>query len=132
MINNVVFMGRLTADAELRKTQSGKSVTRFSVANDAGYGDNKRTNFIDVVAWGKTAEFVCNYFSKGSMIAIRGEIQTGSYEKDGVKRKTVEINAQEVSFCGGKEEKPETMFSNGKVDFEDVPIDVDLEDSLPF
>lgn len=105
MLNCAVVMGRLTSDPELRQTPSGVSVTRFTVAVDRGYtkqGEEKKTDFINVVAWRSNAEFVCKYFSKGSMIAIQGAIETGSYEKDGVKHYTFEIKADNVSFCEGK------------------------------
>ena len=104
MLNCAVIMGRLTADPELRQTPSGVSVTRFTVAGDrrTKSGEDKVADFINVVAWRQTAEFVSKYFNKGSMIAVQGSIQTGSYEKDGVKHYTFEIVADNVSFCGGK------------------------------
>ena len=105
MLNCAVIMGRICNDPELKKTPSGVSVARFTVAVDRGYakqGEEKKTDFINVVAWRSTAEFVCKYFSKGSMIAIQGAIETGSYEKEGVKHYTFEIKADNVSFCEGK------------------------------
>ena len=141
-MNVVVIMGRLTADPELRQTPNGVSVTRFSVAVDRGYvraGEERKTDFINVVAWRQTAEFVSRYFSKGSMIAVQGSIQTGSYEKDGIKRSTFEIVADNVSFCGSKSESgnaaPRTQdtapasFSNGSVDDFSAIAD---DDDLPF
>ena len=107
MLNNAVIMGRICNDLELRKTQSGIDVTRFTVAVDRGYvkqGEEKKTDFIPVTAWRGTASFINNYFKKGSMIAVQGSIQTGSYEKDGVKHNTFEIVANEVSFCEGKKD----------------------------
>ena len=108
MLNCAVIMGRLTADPELRQTPSSVPVTRFTVAVDRGYakqGEERKADFINVIAWRQTAEFVCKYFSKGSMIAVQGAIETGSYEKDGIKRFTFEIKADNVSFCGGKNEQ---------------------------
>jgi single-strand DNA-binding protein len=105
MLNNAVIMGRLTADPELRQTPSSVSVTRFTVAVDRAYvkqGEERKTDFINVIAWGKTAEFICRNFHKGKMIAVQGSIQTGSYEKDGVKHNTFEIKADNVFFCGAK------------------------------
>jgi len=137
-------MGRLTADPELRQTPSGVSVTRFTVAVDRGYvkaGEERKADFINVVAWRQTAEFVSRYFQKGSMIAVQGSIQTGSYEKDGVKRYTLEISADNVSFCGSKSETGTSgapsnnvptaapSFSNGNVD--DFAAMAD-DDDLPF
>ena len=105
MLNCAVVMGRLTTDPELKKTPTGVSVTRFNVAVDRDYvkpGEERKTDFITIVVWRQTAEFVCKYFSKGSMIAVQGAIETGLYEKDGVKYHTFEIKADSVSFCEGK------------------------------
>ena len=103
-INTAVIMGRLTADPELKTTASGLSVLSFSVAVERNYqkeGEEKAVDFINVVAWRKTAEFVSRYFHKGSMIAVEGSIQTRKYEdKDGNKRTAFEILANTVSFCG--------------------------------
>ena len=143
MLNCAVIMGRLTADPELRQTPSGVAVTRFTVAVDRSFvkaGEERKADFINVVAWRQTAEFVTRYFSKGSMIAVQGSIQTGSYEKDGVKRSTFEVVADNVSFCGSKSESgtsgaPRTpvaaapSFSNGSVD--DFAAMAD-DDDLPF
>lgn len=107
MLNTAIIMGRLTADPELRTTQTGLSVTSFTVAVDRNYksGDERQTDFINVVAWRGTADFVSRYFKKGQMIAVQGSIQTRSYEdKNGNKRTAVEIVADNVSFCGSKTE----------------------------
>ena len=108
MLNCAVIMGRLTADPELRTTTNGISVTSFSVAVDRSYqkaGAERQTDFINVVAWRQTAEFVSRYFHKGSMIAVQGSIQTRNYEdRNGNKRTAVEIVADNVSFCGSKAE----------------------------
>lgn len=101
MLNVAIIMGRLTADPELRTTASGVAVTTFSVAVDRRFqrqGEEKQTDFINVVAWRQTAEFVSRYFHKGSMIAVRGSIQQRNYEdKNGNKRTAFEIVAEEVS-----------------------------------
>ena len=108
MLNNAVIMGRLVADPELRTTGSGISVSSFTVAVDRRFnrqGEDRQADFIDIIAWRQTAEFVCKYFRKGSMIAVQGYIQTRMYEdKSGNKRKAVEIVADNVSFCGSKAE----------------------------
>ena len=107
MLNSAIIMGRLTADPELRTTSSNISFVRFTVAVDRAYqkqGTERQTDFINVVAWRQTADFVSRYFRKGQMIAVQGSIQTGSYEKDGVRRQTFEIVADNVSFCGSKNE----------------------------
>lgn len=147
MLNVAIIMGRLTAAPELRTTASGLSVTSFSVAVDRSYkaGEERQTDFINVVAWRQTAEFVSRYFQKGSMIAVRGRIQQRNYEdKNGNKRTAFEIVADEVSFCGSKAEtgtggvrqgdqparvQPAASFATGGADdFEEIPI----SDDLPF
>ena len=131
MINNVVLMGRLTADAVLRTTTSGVSVSSFTIAVDRGYkqGEEKQADFINIVAWRKTAEFVNRYFHKGDMIAITGAIQTRSYEdKNGNRRTAFEVVADEVSFCGGKTEKKEEP----KIDIDPFDILPDDDEDLPF
>ena len=125
MINNVVIMGRLTKDAEERKTNSGKSVCSFCVALDDRF-DKDKTHFIDVIAWNKTAEFITKYFSKGDMIAVQGTLQTRSYEKDGIKRTITEVLVEKASFCGGKTEKKE------EPEIETDPFEPDDELELPF
>ena len=135
MLNVVITMGRLTKDPELRVTDSGKSVTSFTVAVDNKF-DKEKTDFLDVIAWRQTAEFVCKYFRKGSMIAIQGRLATRTWEdKNGNKRKAVEIIADNVSFCGDKKEATYTAYTPSvdiappadDEDFREIP-----EDDLPF
>ena len=127
MLNCAVVMGRICNDLEVRKTPTGVSVCRFTVAVDRYSKDEeKKTDFIDVVAWRTTGEFVGKYFGKGSMIAVQGSIQTGSYEKDGIKRKTFEIVADNVSFCGEKTERREEP----KADASDFGMTDYLDDDL--
>lgn len=106
MLNVAAIMGRLTNDPELRHTPNGVAVTAFTLAVDRNYapqGQERQTDFIDVVAWRGTAEFVCKYFSKGRMMGVDGSIQVRNYEdKNGNKRKAVEIVASNVSFAGDK------------------------------
>lgn len=103
MINKAILMGRLTRDPELRHTGTGTPVCSFSIAIDNGYGENRQTDFINCVAWNKTAEFVCNYFSKGKMIIVIGRISTRSWEgQDGKKNYATEVVASEVSFGESK------------------------------
>ena len=108
MINNVVLMGRLVATPELRSTGTGVSVASFTIAVERAFakaGEQRQADFIDCVAWRNTAEFITRYFQKGSMIAITGNIQTRSYEdKNGNKRKAVEVVVDSASFCGSKAE----------------------------
>lgn len=137
MLNCVTLIGRLTADPELRTTTTGKSVANFTIAVDRAYskGGNKETDFINIVCWEGTADFVSKYFGKGSMIAIQGSIQTRNYEdKDGNKRTAFEVLAREVSFCGGKNETnsapaqatPTYQATASEPDFEEIPDDEDL------
>ena len=137
MLNNVILMGRLTADVELRTTTSGKSVATFRIAVDRPYtkqGEEKKADFITIVAWGNTADFVAKYFSKGSMIDLRGEIQTRNYEdKNGNKRTATEVVAREVSFCGSKNESNNA--SGGTPTYAPIPADyeeIDSGEDLPF
>lgn len=104
-MNNVSLMGRLTADPELKQTYNGVSVLSFCIAVDRPYSKdgNQQADFINVVAWRQTAEFVSKYFSKGQMIALEGCIQTRPYEdKNGNNRIAFEVIARRVCFCGGK------------------------------
>lgn len=107
MLNVVAIMGRMVKDPELKTTNSGKSVCSFRIANDSGYkdaGGQSQTNWLDVTAWGKTAEFVCKYFPKGALIAIVGRLQSRNYQdKSGNNRNAVEVVVNNVSFAGNKE-----------------------------
>ncbi|MFI3207165.1 MAG: single-stranded DNA-binding protein [Clostridia bacterium] len=155
MLNVAAIMGRLTADPELKHTQSGIAMVRFTVAVDRSFvkaGAERQADFITVVAWRASAEFVCKYFRKGSMVAVDGSIQTGSYtDNNGGKRYTVEIMANNINFCGSKAEsgsapsrandyqqqapqasaynEPASAYSSGSnEDFEEIIGD----DDLPF
>lgn len=106
MLNRCIIMGRLTYDPELRHTQAGKAVTSFTLAVDRdfkGKNGEKETDFIDIVAWGNTAEFLCSYFSKGRMAVAEGRLQIRDWtDKDGKKRKAVEVLADHVYFGESK------------------------------
>jgi single-strand DNA-binding protein len=97
-------MGRLVAAPELKTTATGVSVTSFRIAVDRSYvksGEERKADFIDIVCWRQTAEFVCRYFGKGSLIAVEGQLQTRTYQaKDGTNRYVVEVVADNVSFTG--------------------------------
>lgn len=128
-MNIVVLTGRLTAAPELKQTQSDISVTSFSIANDTGYGDNKKTNFINCVAWKKTAELICNHFTKGSLIGIEGQIQTRSYEdKDGKKRTVFEVLVNNVQFLEPKAKSTQSYVGSNEP-MEEVLLG---DDELPF
>ena len=108
MINKAIIMGRLTADPELRQTTGGVSCCQFTVAVNRDYvqqGQERQADFISVVAWRQTAEFISKYFSKGKMIAIDGELRTRTYDDKrypDVKHYVTEVYANKVSFCESK------------------------------
>ena len=113
MLNVVVLMGRLTSDPEIRHTPNDVAVTSFSIAVERSYksGDERQTDFIDIVAWRSTAEFICKYFRKGQMIAIHGSIQTGTYkDQEGNTRKTFEVLADTAHFADSKKKDDEQDF----------------------
>lgn len=153
-MNQIVIMGRLTADPELKETQSGKSVTSFSVAVQRDYANEQKeyeTDFIPVVAWRSTAEFVCRYFAKGQMIALTGRLQSRKYtDKEGNNRTAYDVVADRVYFTGGKQDDtkpaqaaqpsaaPQTA-TQATLSLARTPDEINLEDfeeigesSLPF
>ena len=125
MINRVVLMGRLVADPELKTTASGVSVTSFRIAVDRSYtksGEERKADFFDVVCWRQTAEFVCRYFGKGSLIAVDGQLQTRSYQaKDGTNRTVTEVVADSASFTGERRENTQSA-PNDSYEDEDFPF----------
>ena len=147
MLNHIVVMGRLTRDPELRRTASGIAVANFSVAVERDFPSqdgSRETDFIDCVAWKQTAEFLGKYFSKGKQIAVKGRLQIRSWtDKDGNKRRTAEIVADNVYFAGARTESPaevqryetpvcygaQSPIDPGK---EDYPLLTDDDPSLPF
>lgn len=116
MYNRVILMGRLTADPELRQTQSGISMCRVSIAVERGYakqGEEKKTDFFDVTFWRQTADFVCRYFSKGRMIHVEGKLQNDNYtDQNGVKHYRNVIIAESVDFCGDKSNNQQNGYQN--------------------
>ena len=137
MLNIAVIMGRLTADPELKTTNSGISVCSFTVAVERNYsnGGERQTDFINCVAWRQTAEFISKYFSKGSMIAINGNIQQRQYnDKDGNKRYAFEIVVGNANFCGSKSESGTNSGNSADVqidesDFEERTLS---DEDVPF
>lgn len=125
MLNKAILMGRLTAAPELRHTTNNTPVCSFTLAVNRSYGKDQ-TDFIDIVAWQKTAEFVAQYFTKGMQVAVAGRISTRNWEdKQGNKRKATEVVADEVHFAEGK--KPEFTETHGANPFEVTP-----DDEMPF
>lgn len=119
MLNCVALVGRLVADPELRTTSSGLSVARFRIAIDRSFtraGEEKKTDFINIVAWRQQADFVSRYFHKGSLISIQGELHMDTYDdrQTGQKRTSYEVVANSVRFCGSKAD-------NGNADYSSAP-----------
>ena len=106
MYNRVILMGRLTKDPELRTTQSGITMCRFSIAVDRSFakqGEERQTDFFDITVWRQQAEFVCKYFTKGRMIHVEGRLQNDNYtDQNGVKQYRTAIVADRIDFCGDK------------------------------
>lgn len=129
MYNKAIVIGRMTANPELKQTQNGKSVSSFRIAVNR-QRDREKVDFLDVVTWGKTAEFVNQWFSKGDPIGVDGRVETRSYEdKNGNKRTAVEIVAEGVFFVGSKstgkaEEKPAESEQGGFEEVEGDPNDL--------
>lgn len=132
MINKAIIMGRLTHEPELRQTGTGHSVCSFSIAVNNGYGENRRTDFINCVAWNKTAEFVRRYFTKGKMIIVIGRITTRAWEgKDGKKCYATDVVADEVSFGESKGTASESKPSLSEA-IDEGFLSVEPDDDMPF
>lgn len=144
MLNKSIIMGRLTKDPELRRTQSGTAVTAFTLAVDRDFKNQsgeKECDFIDCIAWRNTAEFVSNYFAKGRMAVVEGRLQSRTYnDKDGNKRKVVEIIAESVYFGDSKKDgvgqapaysQPSYGQPPQQQGFQDIP-EYEQDGDLPF
>lgn len=126
-MNNVILMGRMVAEANLKYTQSGTAVANFTLAVDRRFSKEKEADFINCVAWNKTAEFVAQYFKKGQQMVLEGHLQVSSYEVDGQKRYKTEVIVDAVEFCGSKKDsqQEESPFGLGEqitFDDEDLPF----------
>lgn len=141
MLNKAILMGRLTSDPELRHTTSNKEVVSFSLAVERDFKTDggASADFINIVAWGKTAEFVSKYFVKGQLVAVTGRIQTRSYDdKEGNKRHLVEVNAEQVHFAEPKRNSSSSgdyTKKQGNIEFTDDDFEKGIEDEdgdLPF
>lgn len=124
-MNTVCIDGRIAKDIELKTTQSGKSVVSFTIAHDDGWGDNKKTYWIDVVAWNGTAEMASKWFHKGSKVFITGKLSTRSYEnREGQKRTVTEIVASTIDFGdskgGQQNQQTEIPFGGSQVSADDT------------
>ena len=128
-MNNVILMGRLTKDPELSRSSGGKAFTRFSIAiNRIGEG----TDFINCIAWEKTAKTISEYFKKGQRILVQGSIRTGSYEKNGETRYTTDVVVNNFDFIETKSSEGNygNNFSKNEPTVVDEPVD--SEDDFPF
>lgn len=130
MVNRTILQGRLTADPELKETQSGIKYLEATVAWNEKYKDTETVCFLRCKAWRHTAEFIANYFHKGDQLIIEGRLETSSYEKDGQKQSRTICSVDKVNFCGS---------SGGKAPKEDagnidkwVAVGSGDEDELPF
>lgn len=138
MLNQCVFMGRLTADPELRTTPQGASVTTFTIAVERPFqrsGDEKTTDFFNIVAWRNTAEFITKFFHKGNLICVQGYMTTRTYtDKNGVNRKVYELVAENAHFVESKRDTEVSVYpgSNSQTapyssgGFEEITGDEDL------
>lgn len=123
MVNNVVIVGRLTRDPDVYQSKDGKPIVKMSVACDDGFGEKKKTNYIPVTAFGKTAEFCSNYLGRGRLVCVEGKIQTGSYEKqDGTKVSTFDVLADSIQGL----DKPKEGATKGATPSGFTQVDADI------
>ncbi len=137
MLNHITIMGRMTRDPELRRTGSGVAVASFTLAVDRDFsgkdGGEKETDFIDCVAWRSTGEFVSKYFNKGSMAVVSGRLQIRSWtDKDGNKRRTAEVIADNVYFGDSKKSESNTGGYATSAPAQDFATIDDEDAQLPF
>ena len=137
MLNKVILMGRLTADTEMRMSTSGKEVISFKIAVNRRF-QRDTTDFISCVAWGNTAKFIHNHFSKGQMINVVGSVQVREWEApDGSKRYATEVVCDEANFCGDKpkadplDDVVDTLGGTQYTSQEFAPVE-DNDEDLPF
>ncbi len=137
MLNHITIMGRLTRDPELRRTGTGVAVASFTLAVDRDFaskeGGEKETDFIDCVAWRNTGEFVSKYFTKGSMAVVSGRLQIRSWtDKDGNKRRTAEVLADNIYFGDSKKSESSTGGYPTSAPAQDYAMINDDDAQLPF
>ena len=139
-MNKTILVGRLTADPELRQTQSGVASCRFTVAVDRKFADKnsgeKQSDFITCVAWRQTAEFVSRYFNKGKMIALEGSLRTGKYQDknhEDVTHYTTEVYVDNVEFVGGKGDGgQQTQTAPAQAAAPTAPVETPTDVDIPF
>ena len=133
-INSVVLCGRVTRDAEVKYTSGGMAVSEISIAVNryAGKDKGEEVSFFEVNLWGKTAEALVQYLTKGRQIVVQGELRQERWEKDGQKQSKVRINANNIQLVGGKDEKParqsapqtasQQILGPERYEFDDIPF----------
>lgn len=145
-MNKVILIGRLTKDIELKKTQTDKSVIRFTLAIDKGFGDKKRTNFIECQAWENIADTIYKYVLKGDMVSVAGELINNNYESNGVKQYSYLVSVNETHLLPNKRKtsdtsvyEQDTLVGNGQSvmdgmddEFRSKKLSDFKEDELPF
>lgn len=136
-VNKVFLLGNVTKTPELKHTNSGTAVTNFSIATNESYKDSngdwqERPQYHNLTAWAKAAEIICQYVEKGTQMHIEGSLNYGSYEKDGVTFRTVEIRIDEFALCGRPGQTPVVTESVVEESFEDAPTVAADPDELPF
>ena len=130
MLNKAILAGRLTKAPELSTSPSGTQVARFTLAINRRF-NREETDFLNIVCFNKTAEFVVRYFTKGQAAIVVGSIQTRSWEQDGQKRYATDIVADEVNFCGSKKDN-ENNTTTAPTESNEGFMPIDDDDSLPF
>ena len=134
-INKVILVGRISNDITINKSQSGTSMCNFSIAVDRYMGKDKEkaTDFIRCTAFGSTADILGKYAGKGKQVAVEGNIKTGSYEKDGVKHYTQDVQIDKVELLGGKSDGNATQTAPAKAETTPTtPIESASESEIPF
>lgn len=136
MLNHINLMGRLTRDPEMRRTNSGVAVTSFAIACDRDFKSNdgeKETDFFEITAWRNTAEFASKYLTKGRMVVVSGRLQIRNWtDKDGNKRKTAEIVADNVYFADSKKDESGSFAIGNNVPASDFTMLEGEDNELPF
>lgn len=132
MVNNVIYQGRLTADPELKKTQSGVCLVEFTLAWNNKYKDTETNCFLRCKAWRNTAEFISNYFSKGKEMLVEGSLETNEWtDESGQNRSRTLLTVNKAHFCGGKQSDSQTN-KDVSTTSEPDPIDGEADDDCPF
>ena len=131
-MNRVFLIGRVTSKPELRYTRSNTACTNLSIAVDRTYGEDKKTDFINIVVWRKQAENVCNYLDKGSLVSVEGRLQQSSYEdKDGNKRNRLDVVAYNIQFLSRKKKEEAKIVEKEEGDpFADFGEQISIDDDL--